>query len=260
MTLFDLACLRALVIRRRWEELEAPETSYIVKAHSANIAVHGQRLFPLGYTLPSVYVMRDPRDVLVSNAHFMGKEPEYVLADMMNNAFALHDPDFRVFHFVGAWDMHVKSWTGHDKFDVAVVRYEDLLEYPESIFPEILKAFNVGVDQRRVARTIKKTSFRRLREREGVYGFREKPAQCEEKFFRKGEAGQWRTEVAEDVLFQLEKRFWPVMLQFGYEPEVYEHAQGTRAEAETPGPQEGNGQEAVGRLRVRDAEEHGVAP
>ena len=78
----------------------------------------------------AVYVVRDPRDVVISLAHHLGSTPEHAVG-FMGDPRATFAPstarlDPQLAQRLGTWSQHVTGWLDHDLFDVLLVRYEDL--------------------------------------------------------------------------------------------------------------------------------------
>lgn len=164
----------------------------------------------------ALYLIRDPRDIAVSFAEFIGGD--------INEALALiNDPKSclstnHVFHLeqeLNGWSGHVRSWTTQTVIPVHVVRYEDLLSDTAGVFARALAFLDMAVDDARVAKAVQHAAFTALQQQERAHGFREKPAMAAA-FFREGRAGVWRERLDPAHVTAIEAAHSGAMTQFGY--------------------------------------------
>jgi hypothetical protein len=96
-----------------------------------------------------------------------------------------------------------------------LVRYEDLLDDPETHFGKMLEHIGVPVEPERLARAIRFSSFDELAKQEEKQGFIERSEESE-KFFSKGRKDQWKTDLDPALADQLRARFGETMQKYGY--------------------------------------------
>jgi len=170
-------------------------------------------------TRAAIYLVRDPRDVAVSSAHFTGQPPAWAVARMADPDAALCAGDRSLDHHVrqrlGTWSEHVEGWTGHDLFPVAVLRYEDLQADPVDGFARLAAFAGLTVRRDQVAAAVAAGRFDRLRAQEARCGFRERPPAAEV-FFRRGIVGSWRDELPTALVRRIEADHEATMARFGY--------------------------------------------
>ncbi|MFQ5565802.1 MAG: sulfotransferase domain-containing protein, partial [Paracoccaceae bacterium] len=118
-----LAALR----ERHLERVSRNGEVNFVKTHNAHIRIAGRWLIPARLTRAAVYLIRDPRDMVLSYADHFALDPSRA-ADAIGSAHNRVPANARtVTQFLGDWSGHVKSWTRARDFPVLVLRYEDLL-------------------------------------------------------------------------------------------------------------------------------------
>jgi len=208
--------------RPRLHELlaaELPPPSF-VKVHDACLRVPGGALlFPPAATLGAVYLVRNPLDVAVSNAHFWNWPIARAVADLNRSEAALASPAGRIHEALpqplSTWSGHARSWLDQRELAVYAVRYEDLLADPEAAFGAVLRFAGLDVDPERVARAVEHSRLDRLRAQEERSGFHEKPPTARF-FFRVGRAGAWRESLSQQQVHAVVNAHAPLMERFGY--------------------------------------------
>ena len=159
-----------------------------------------------------VYVIRDPRDALVSYWHyqrFLHKGYDRSLADFI----AADD------HWPCEWDQHVASWLlpqRHPNF--MLVRYEQLHQDAARILRDVLKFAGKTCSEESIQAAVASSRFDRMRATEEAHGVIGKEGDSDARFVRKGRAGGWRQEMDETALAILEEKFGDVMRRVGHEP------------------------------------------
>ncbi|MEI4196833.1 sulfotransferase domain-containing protein [Roseovarius sp. E0-M6] len=188
-----------------------------VKTHNQRGSLYGVEMIPEKYTRSAIYIMRNPLDVAVSYARHYNISYD-LTAEAFCRSDTLNGPDpSSVVQFLGSWTDHVKSWTRFSQFHKVIVRYEDLLDDPETHFTKMLKLVGVPVDPDRLKKAIRFSSFKEVAAQEAEYGFAEKPDSAE-KFFNSGQSGKWRDKLPKKVVDQIVKVNGPTMEKYGYLP------------------------------------------
>lgn len=183
-----------------------------VKTHNANIAVENVALCTPEFTAGAIYIVRDPRDVAVSYASYLGQEVEEVITFMGNARAALAGSEAQVFEFLGSWSDHAKSWVAAP--NRVLVRYEDLLANPAKTFARVLRFLRATPDARHLKQAITFSSFEELAGQERKAGYR--AAGTAQKFFRSGRAGAWRDVLTPAQAERIAQDHAEIMRSFGY--------------------------------------------
>ena len=96
-----------------------------------------------------------------------------------------------------------------------MIRYEDMLAEPIETFGAIAKHTMMNCTAAQLEQAVALSSFGLMRDLEARAGFAEKPEEID-RFFRKGEAGQWRTELTEKQVAQVITDHGAEMRRMGY--------------------------------------------
>ncbi len=188
-----------------------------VKTHNTNNRAFGVDLIDPKYTKLAIYIVRNPLDMVLSYArHFDLSHEEAVQA--INSPENANAPDHTsVWQFLGSWNDHVRYWTEAKGFPVIVLRYEDMLDSPQENFGKALTGigFDVDKDVERLERAIEFSSFKELKKQEDEQEFVEKSPYAE-KFFNKGKAEQWRTDLDPDLVKRVRQANKKMMKKYGY--------------------------------------------
>jgi len=183
----------------------------IIKTHNARVQVDGIDLIPDMMSDDSVYIVRDPRDVVISFSEHMGLSIDDAI-DMMDNSLScLPHRETHIETYLTTWSNHVTTW--RDK--ATLLRYEDMLEDPVDALSTILKVFRLDIDENRVQRAVDLCSFERMKSQEEKNGFREASFKSK-RFFNRGTSGHWKEILKKDQVDKIEKAHGEVMESLGY--------------------------------------------
>ncbi len=188
-----------------------------IKTHNAVVCLEDVNMIPRSITKNAVYIVRDPRDMVVSYSKYAEKSVDEIIEVVSDKASIIHGTDTihsNIFQYIGSWSGHVKSWM-NSSFDTLVIRYERMHEDPEYVFKQILEHVGWDVDEDRVRRTIDSVSFGKLRESEDENGFRERPPGVD-KFFRNGKVGEWKDFLTKEQSDRIVADHGEVMKTLGY--------------------------------------------
>ncbi|ARE82687.1 sulfotransferase domain-containing protein [Roseovarius mucosus] len=186
-----------------------------VKTHNARVAPDGIKLIPDDYTRSAIYIIRNPLDMVLSYARHYGITQEDAAQKICHPDNGNLPTPTTVAQYLSSWDMHVKSWMAYAPWKRLIVRYEDLLDDPETHFAKILELVGVPVDAERLERAIRFSSFDELSRQEEEQGFIERPEQSE-KFFGKGQKDQWKTDLDPALAEMIREKMGETMKRYGY--------------------------------------------
>ncbi len=159
-----------------------------------------------------VYVLRDPRDVMVSYWHYQ---------KLIDRSF-----DQSLLEFLESdsmwpchWDQHVASWLlPRQHPNLIVIKYEDLHMDPLGQIIRLKELAGTDWTRPQIEAAIECSRFDRMRAAEEKFGLKAKIGDQSERFIRKGKAGGWKEELGQAELSVLEARYGQVMQAFGYAP------------------------------------------
>lgn len=146
------------------------------KTHSSFCKVNGHNFTDLENSLGVIYIVRDPRNVVISQSHHYGISIDDSTELMINNKRNIGSSGFQT--FVGSWNFNLNSWKQFDaKF--CLIKYEDLVKKPELIFLKVVKflekllSTQYKIDNDKLNKVIETTQFEKLKELEKKFGFEE---------------------------------------------------------------------------------------
>ena len=158
-----------------------------------------------------IYVLRDPRDVLVSYWHH---------DRLTQRDFKLSLADFvrRDDHWPGRWDEHVSGWLlTHHHPRLLVVKYEDLQHDTVTALQHVVDFVGLVHGVAELRQAAEDSRFDRMRSAEEQFGWKGVRAAKDERFVRRGQAGGWRDELDEASVQAIQQKYGAVMRQVGYE-------------------------------------------
>jgi hypothetical protein len=168
-----------------------------------------------------IYIVRDPRDVLLSYYEFQLKRR------IITEGCSLEDfvPRFMESEFepkTGSWRDHVLSWIatrGKEK-TFLLLRYEDLLANTGQESAKIATFLGLDASPERVAHAVELSSADRMRslEKEQSGQWKETRNTRQDKpFVRKAIAGGWKSALPEHCVAEIETAWGDVMRSAGYQ-------------------------------------------
>ena len=182
---------------------------HFVKTHCRIDRIAGEDLIPPEVTAAAIYILRNPFDLALSYGRHLGLSIEDVTKNMAFDG-AMNVTPSKIFEVIGRWDAHIESWTTAPGLPRHVMRYEDMTADPERAFRGLLGFLRAPVQDGKLRRAIRATSFKELRKQEERHGFIERPPQME-RFFARGEAGAWREEMTPAQVAAIREAFLPTI-------------------------------------------------
>lgn len=187
-----------------------------MKTHSYLGEDCGHPIISMKATFGAIYIIRDPRDVVISAADHFGLSIDGMIekmADPLATCAAM--PGTIVHELQSSWSNHVESWTKWNHPGIFVVRYEDLLANPVDQFGRVARRFGIAKDAARIRKAVEFSSFKQLQTLEAEQGFVERSLHSE-RFFRSGRSGSWRDKLTAEQVKRIESDHAVQMKRFGY--------------------------------------------
>ena len=203
------------------EPMGKSQTVGFLKTH--NMLYNFDKKFPftnLDNSLGVVYIVRDPRNVVLSYARHLCVSTEETMKLMtIGNGI---DEDI-----MGNWSENYKSWKNFKKYKrYLLVKYEDLILNRDETFLKILKFIfklrnmDFSLDHNKFKKMIDTTTFDNLKNLENKEGFKEsiknKKTGENINFFDKGGKRNWSTSLDLTISSNLEQVFKEEMIELGY--------------------------------------------
>ena len=179
-----------------------------------------------------IYVVRDPRDVVLSQYRFFLKrgaiDDGYALDRFVSRFLAGSLNDY------GSWGENVGSWLaarqGAKRF--LLLRYEDMLLETEKELMKVADFLGKQVAPEHLARCVEQGSVDRMRDLEKKQGDQWVTTKGKRKdvpFVGAAKAGGWKSGLAAEHVAQIESAWGPLMRCVGYETSADAAGQGMSA-------------------------------
>lgn len=167
-----------------------------------------------------IYIVRDPRDVLISYYEFQLKR-RVITEECTLEEFVPRFMESEIEPKTGSWRDHVVSWTatrgGQKNF--LLLRYEDMIADTQRESTKIASFLGFDTSPERIARAVALSSADRMRklEKEQSRQWKEtKKTRQDKPFVRKAASGGWKTILPERCVTQIESAWGDVMRSVGY--------------------------------------------
>jgi len=181
-----------------------------IKNHNANLTIDGKDFTNEKYSVAVIYIVRDPRDMIVSGYHYFGSNYDKLIYDICNQEFfTIHNNSGNV-QVLSTWDEHFKSWINKmPNLPKILIKYEDLIHNTENVFRNTIlflsKILKFQMNEKKIEFSIQNSNFKKLSKMENEIGFAENISG--NKFFRKGEVGQYIHALTKKQISTINKRF-----------------------------------------------------
>ena len=166
-----------------------------------------------------IYIVRDPRDVMLSMYHFQRKcrliEDQFPLEKYATQFIAGKTSPY------GSWGDNVASWlvTRQNRPGFLLLRYEDMLEDAARELNKVVAFLQIPPDAERIANAVRRSAadeMRKLERSQAHLWSSTKSTRQDLPFVRAAKAGGWRTELPEEAVSQLEGAWGHLMTHLGY--------------------------------------------
>lgn len=200
-----------------------------LKTHNTLIEFEGYKFTSPKQTKGAIYIVRDPRNVVLSMSHHYSLTYEESFKKMINSEASLLEKTFNNDHsnftFLGSWSNHYKSWRDNNEFKVLFLKYEDFEENAEKEFKKILsfiyelKNEKFIINDKKFLNALKSTNFTNLKNKENIYGFEESIYSDKGKklnFFNFGFQNKWQKKLPNDIVKKINLSLKNEIIELGY--------------------------------------------
>lgn len=213
------------------ESFNKKNSVQFLKTHSYFFNIKNHKFTDLNNTLGSIYVVRDPRNVVTSYANHRNISLDDACDDMIKlnvmGGDLLKSGAERTTVFSGSWSLNFNSWKSmkfQDRY--LLIRYEDLVNQREKIFIRVLKFIyslkkgDQQINLDKIKNVIATTSFSKMKKKEKEEGFPESKTNKKtlEKipFFNLGDQNDWAKLLDSKLIYKIEKAFKKEMKELDY--------------------------------------------
>jgi len=170
-----------------------------------------------------VYIVRDPRDVALSQYHFQMKRGVLKAGTPLEEFAQRFVRGETSDH--GSWGQNVGSWliTRYHTPGFLLLRYEDLKERPEEELAKVAELFGITADRELLAKAVELSSADRMRKLEKLQADKwalTKRTRKDLSFVRSAVAGGWRSGLPPAAAWQIEQAWGRLMRALGYKVEA----------------------------------------
>jgi sulfotransferase family protein len=207
--LLDADCLIPSVDGKPKKFFDAMKSPRVIKSHFSFIPAYKR----------VIYVVRDPRDVIMSQYHYQIKR------GVLEQSASLDD---FVSRFIkgevcpyGSWGENVGSWTAtrRDDPNFLLLRYEDMLANVSAGAARISDFLGLPSDSNRIALAVERSSvdnMRKVEKSEGKKWESTKGTRQDISFFRSAKSGEGRAALSRESIAGLERAWGPLMRSLNY--------------------------------------------
>jgi hypothetical protein len=168
-----------------------------------------------------IYIVRDPRDVVISEYHYQRKtrqiDDRYPMTEYVSRFIG-----GRTCPEVGSWAQNVASWIVTRERDPGflLLRYEALVSDTVGELARIAKFLGTSGAPQRFEEVAELSSADRMRKLEATQGHASslmKNGRKDVPFVRAAKSGSWKSDLDESLVERIEAAWSPLMRYLGYE-------------------------------------------
>ena len=204
------------------------------KTHHALCNFKGHFFTDINNTLGAIYLVRDPRNVLISVYNHFSKKNYEEAKDFLfdenriiglsknSNSNKENMLDNEIITVISSWRTHYRSWKLLKK-NFLLIRYEDLLVKSKEEFSKIADYISnftkIKFSKEMIDKAIEENSFENLSNKENKFGFEEAPTTKtgkRKKFFNLGPRSDWKTTLTKEMVDEINKKFEPELKELNY--------------------------------------------
>jgi hypothetical protein len=166
-----------------------------------------------------MYIVRDPRDVVVSQYHYHRKcnkiEDGYPMEKFVARFLAGETCPH------GSWGESVTTWLTSRYKDprFLLLRYEDMVADPRRELARVATFLNIPTDAERISQAVDRSAADRMRKLEKLQSDKNsltKDSRKDLSFVRAAKSGGWRDELSNDLAGQIEGKWGHIMTFLSY--------------------------------------------
>ena len=196
------------------------------KTHSSFVKMDGYSFTDLNNTLGVIYIVRDPRDVVISYAHHNNQTIEQTLKMINQNYILGAEIKDRIPIYLGSWSYNYNSWKVFKNINkYLLIKYEELILNDEKYFEKILlfikniSKMDFDISEKKIKKVLEEIKFEKLKKLEKEKGFHESKKDDKGNtinFFRSGKTKQWKNNLDLKTKNMIEEVCQKEMKELGY--------------------------------------------
>ena len=209
------------------ESINKKKSVQFLKTHSYLFNIENHPFTNLDNSLGVIYIVRDPRNVLISAANHNQTSNEKTLEHLVTGHVMGKNDGNGTLVYTGNWASNYESWKSFKSVGkYLLIKYEDLIYDKENTFLKILNFIhklsknNFVLDKKKFKNVIDTTDFGNMQKMEKDTDFHEsminKKTGKKVKFFYLGPKNDWKNLLDENIQKKIEKAFKKEMTELGY--------------------------------------------
>ena len=208
------------------DKINLTEEIKFFKTHNLNCAVNKNSFTNKSHTLGTIYVVRDPRNLVnsIKNHYNKGNDEEaknFLISKKILSRVP-KDNEADIATLLGSWSDHYNFWTKRNS-NLLLIKYEDLIldtkKELERIIIYLKKFMTVEINPEKIKNILNTTSFDHLKDLENKGLFNENVYDSKKnkiRFFNKGPSNDWTKVLDKKIQDDIEKIFYKEMKELGY--------------------------------------------
>ena len=208
------------------DKINLTEEIKFFKTHNLNCTVNKNSFTNKSHTLGTIYVVRDPRNLVnsIKNHYNKGNDEEaknFLISKKILSRVP-KDNEADIATLLGSWSDHYNFWTKKNS-NLLLIKYEDLIldtkKELERIIIYLKKFMTVEINPEKIKNILSTTSFDHLKNLENKGLFNENVYDSKKnkiRFFNKGPSNDWTKVLDKKIQDDLEKIFYKEMKELGY--------------------------------------------
>ncbi len=208
------------------DKINLTEEIKFFKTHNLNCAVNKNSFTNKSHTLGTIYVVRDPRNLVnsIKNHYNKGNDEEaknFLISKKILSRVP-KDNEADIATLLGSWSDHYNFWTKRNS-NLLLIKYEDLIldtkKELERIIIYLKKFMTVEINPEKIKNILSTTSFDHLKNLENKGLFNENVYDSKKnkiRFFNKGPSNDWTKVLDKKIQDDIEKIFYKEMKELSY--------------------------------------------
>ena len=226
------------IIYKNWlpaqKKINQSSKTHILKTHNALCNINGYNFTDKFNTNGAIYIVRDPRNIILSISNHYGLTHEDAYSFIVNKKKIIFPKIIKEeennnhqetdFNFLSDWSGHYNSWKNINFCPIKIIKYEDMIKNDRMAFVSVLKFLSkfikIDIAEKKINNVLSSTTFEKLSQMENKYGFEESPIfpkiNKKNKFFNLGKENDWKKLLDSKIQKKVEKIFEREMVELKY--------------------------------------------
>ena len=193
-----------------------------LKNHNALVTINGNEFTNDNFSIASIYIVRDPRDVVISYGYYNNLSLDKIIQNLCDENLFYNlnlKHYFPHVEILGSWKFHYTSWRdGLPNIPRIIVKYEDLVKNSYNSFYKVINFLSniikFNLDEEQIKFSVDNSRFEKLQSSEKKFGFAVNEGNTN--FFRSGKTQQWKKLLNNSQIKIIENKFKDEMKFLGY--------------------------------------------